>query len=108
MKSKTDLKDKVIGTAAVMLAGFFLVVGACFVTGNSTIGTVIGLVVAFLCVGAMSVYSDTEKRQACADVRKEMLDQIVDNTGSAAFNGKQWKKGYRIDPDTCQVIEPGA
>jgi hypothetical protein len=63
---------------------------------------------AFICVGSdlTELGHEKEKKQACADVRKEIYDQLVDNGGTASINGKQWKKGCRIDPESFVVIEP--
>jgi hypothetical protein len=100
------MKKKVVLIVLQMMGGVFIAAGAHSFTGDSTIGFWTGMALFLLSIGAIAVGYNQEKRRACAKVRKEIYDSVVDAGQSIIVNGKAWTKGCRVDPDTSAVIFP--
>jgi hypothetical protein len=100
-KTQKEIRDvmvSVVGSGIIVWWG-------CGSLGAGIAVAIIWFLILMLC--KMSVDHDKEVRQVSAEVHRDIFDQIVERGGKAVFNGQDWKKGCRIDPETDAVIEPG-
>jgi hypothetical protein len=89
-----------------LLAGALLAEGAISFTGNSLMGVIAGLGLAWLSLGSLFVGRAQEMRHACAQAKKEVYDNLFDAGSQITINGIAWKKGCQVDPNTGEVIAP--
>ena len=100
------MKKKGILVVLHFWLGAFLMTGINSVTGYSEAGILTAMGLSFLCLGAIWIGSTQSMRRACAKLRKEIYDSVVDAGNQMIVDGKEWRKGCRIDPQTCSVIYP--
>jgi hypothetical protein len=101
------MKELVVCLALNSLLAVFAAKGAMSVTGDKSLfGIISGTVLACVCFCGTGCLSNWEKRRACAKVRKEIYDSVVDAGNEMIVNGKAWMKGCRIDAETSAVVYP--
>ncbi len=106
-KGNEAMKKMAVVISLNALLGIFAAKGAISVTGDKSLfGIVGGTVLACVCSFAAGCLSNWEKRRACAKVRNEIYDSVVDAGSQMLVNGKAWIKGCRVDPETSSVIYP--
>ena len=100
------MKKRLVLILLQVMGGVFMAIGVGSFTGYSTSGIWTGTALLLLPIGAIAIGHSDEKREACAKVRKEIYDSVVDAGSLIIVDGKEWRKGCRIDPQTSSVIYP--
>jgi hypothetical protein len=106
MRRKKAMVFPLVVRALWFMSGAFLVLGAHCITGNSLIGWVAAVALALLCMKSVAIRGDQEKRHARAQAKKEVYDNLLDAGSQITINGKEWKKGCWVNPETGDVIAP--
>jgi hypothetical protein len=101
------MKTMAVVIALNMLLVIFAAKGAMSFTGDKSLfGIWSGIALVQVCILASGWLTNWEKRRACAKVRKEIYDSVVDAGNQMLVDGKAWIKGCRVDPETSSVIYP--